>query len=42
MTEFEIKTKKKGNSIGFVVPKNIVKELDIKPNETIIIKIKKN
>lgn len=42
MAEFEIETKKKGNWIGFVIPKKIVDELGIKPNETIIIKIKKS
>ena len=38
--ECEIVTRKKGDSIGFVIPKNIVDKLGIKPNETIIIKIK--
>ena len=40
MVECEVKTKKVGSSIGFVIPKEIVKELGIKPNEVIIIKLK--
>ena len=41
MVKFEIIAKKIGNSIGFVIPKDIVDELSIKPNETIIIDVKK-
>ena len=40
MVECEVKTKKVGNSIGFVIPKETVKELGIKPNEAIFIKLK--
>lgn len=42
MVEFEVETKKCGDSVGFVIPKKIVKEVDIKPNETIIIDIKRD
>lgn len=41
MVEFETIAKKIGNSIGFVIPKDIVDKVGIKPNETIIIKVKK-
>ena len=40
MVECEVKTKKVGNSIGFVVPKEVVKELRIRPNEVVLIKLK--
>lgn len=41
MAETQVKTKKCGSSIGFILPKEIVDKLDIKPNEIIIINIKK-
>ncbi|MBI2653970.1 AbrB/MazE/SpoVT family DNA-binding domain-containing protein [Candidatus Woesearchaeota archaeon] len=41
MTEFETKTKKWGSSIGVVLPKKVVDEVGIKPNETIVIDVKK-
>ena len=39
--EIEAKTKKWGSSIGVVLPKILVEEVGIKPNETIVIEIKK-
>lgn len=39
--EIETKTKKWGSSIGVVLPKTLVDEVGIKPNETIIIEVKK-
>ena len=42
MVETQVRTKKYGSSIGFIIPKEIVDKLDIKPNETILIDIKDN
>ena len=42
MVEFEAETKKWGGSVGFVIPKEIVKEVGIKPNETVVIEIKRD
>ena len=39
--EVEIKTKKWGNSIGVVIPKEIIEKQKIKENETVIVSIKK-
>ena len=39
--EVEIKTKKSGNSIGVVIPKEILEKQKIKENETVIFSIKK-
>ena len=41
MVEIEAKTKKWGSSIGVVIPKEVVEETGIKPNEKIVIEIKK-
>lgn len=41
MVETEVKTRKWGSSIGVVLPKEIVDEIDIKPNEKIILEVKK-
>ena len=41
MVEIETKTKRWGSSIGVVLPKSLVEEVGIKPNETIVIEIKK-
>lgn len=41
MVQTQTKTKKWGNSIGIVLPKSLVEEANIKPNETIVIEIKK-
>lgn len=41
MVEIEAKTKKWGSSIGVVLPKALVEEVGIKPNEPIIIDVKK-
>ena len=41
MVEIETKTKKWGSSIGIILPKTLVDEVGIKPNETIVINIKK-
>ena len=41
MVEIEAKTRKWGSSIGLVLPKRIVEEEGIKPNEKIVITIKK-
>ena len=38
--EFEAKARKWGSSIGIVVPKEIVEEAGIKPNEMIRIEVK--
>ncbi len=35
------KTKQWGNSIGIIIPKNVVKDLDIKPNEEICFEVNK-
>ena len=36
-----IKTKQWGNSLGIIIPKDLVNELSIVPGEEIIIEIKK-
>ena len=41
MPEIETTTKKWGSSIGVVLPKKLVEEAGIKPNETIVIEVKK-
>ena len=41
MVETEVKTRKWGSSIGVVLPKEIVDEVGIKPDETIVIDVKK-
>ena len=41
MVETEVKTRKWGSSIGVVLPKALVEEAGIKPNEKIVIEIKK-
>lgn len=41
MVEIETKTRKWGSSIGVVLPKKIVEEAGIKPNEKITIEVKK-
>ena len=41
MVETEVKTRKWGSSIGVVIPKEVVDEAGIKPNEKIVIEIKK-
>ena len=41
MVEIETKTRKWGSSIGVVLPKEVVDEIGIKPNEKITIDIKK-
>ena len=41
MVEIETKTRKWGSSIGVVLPKNVVDEIGIKPNEKITLDIKK-
>ena len=41
MVEKEVKTRKWGSSIGVVIPKEVVDEIGIKPDERIIIEIKK-
>lgn len=37
----EVKTKKWGNSVGVVIPVDTAKSLDIKPDEEVIIEIRK-
>lgn len=39
MMEIKAKTKKWGNSIGVIIPKEIVKEENIKPNQEITLMI---
>ena len=39
--EVESKTKKWGNSIGVIIPKDIIEKQNIKENETVILSIKK-
>ncbi len=39
MMEIKVKTKKWGNSIGVLIPKEVVKEENIKPNQEIILMI---
>ena len=41
MVETEVKTRKWGSSIGVVLPKELVEEIGIKPDETIRIDVKK-
>ena len=41
MVETEVKTRKWGSSIGVVLPKEVVDEEGIKPNEKITIEVKK-
>lgn len=41
MVEIETKTRKWGSSIGIVLPKSLVDEAGIKPNEKITIEVKK-
>ena len=41
MVEIETRTRKWGSSIGLVLPKKIVDEIGIKPDETITIEVKK-
>jgi len=41
MVEIQAKTRKWGSSIGVVLPKALVEEAGIKPNETIRIDVKK-
>ena len=41
MVEIETKTKRWGSSIGVVLPKSLVEEVGIRPNETIVIEVKK-
>ena len=41
MVETEVKTRKWGSSIGIVIPKDVVEEVGIKPDETITIEVKK-
>ena len=37
MMELKAKTKKWGNSIGIVIPKEVVRQEDIKPNQEIVL-----
>lgn len=37
----EVKTKQGGNSIGIIIPKEVVNTLKIKPEETILIEVEK-
>lgn len=41
MVETKVKTRKWGSSIGVVLPKELVDEIGIKPNEKISIDVKK-
>ena len=41
MVEIETKTRKWGSSIGLILPKSLVDEIGIKPNEKITIEVKK-
>ena len=41
MVEIEVKTRKWGSSIGVVLPKELVDEIGIKPDETIRIDVRK-
>ncbi len=38
----ELKTKKWGNSLGIIIPNEIVVSLNIKPEENILVSINKN
>ena len=42
MTEIEVLTKKWGSSLGLIIPKRIVERDNLKPNEAIMIEIKKS
>ena len=42
MVETEVKTRKWGSSIGVVLPKEVVDEIGIKPDETIRIDVRKS
>jgi len=37
----EVKTKKWGNSVGVIIPSETIEELNIKPDEKIVIEIRK-
>lgn len=41
MVETEVKTRKWGSSIGVVLPKELVDEAGIRPDETIVIDVRK-
>ncbi|MBI3027207.1 AbrB/MazE/SpoVT family DNA-binding domain-containing protein [Candidatus Woesearchaeota archaeon] len=41
MVKMEVKTRKWGSSIGIVIPKEVVDEIGIKPDETIRIDVRK-
>ena len=41
MVEIETKTRKWGSSIGVILPKALVDEIGIRPNEKIILEVKK-
>lgn len=41
MTEIDCKTRKWGSSIGVIIPRDVVKRENIKPNETLHIIVKK-
>ena len=41
MVEIETRTRKWGSSIGLILPKSLVDEVGIKPNEKITIEVKK-
>lgn len=41
MVEVQTRTRKWGSSIGIILPKNIVDEIRIKPNEILTIDIRK-
>ena len=38
----EIKTKKWGNSVGIIIPNEIVEKLNIKPEEKVVVEIEKS
>ncbi|MBI2670431.1 AbrB/MazE/SpoVT family DNA-binding domain-containing protein [Candidatus Woesearchaeota archaeon] len=42
MVEIQTKAKKWGSSIGVILPKSLVEDIGIKPNETITIEVKKS
>lgn len=39
MMEIKAKTKKWGNSIGVIIPKEVIREQNIKPNQEVILMI---
>lgn len=39
--EIEVKTKKWGNSIGLIIPSEVIERLNIKPEEEVVIEIEK-